>query len=146
MWQVSTSKVVPPYLCRLRTDGLTPVSKYWMYQWHTTNMGPVSWGSCVTMGSKLLSPTPRLSHGRRNEATQVDGWASLSLVAKTFCGCRGLFRLHGSQWKVITYGDCPQEAYVRRAWTGVGSVRGVLVGFSPAGCTSIRVAATLGYE
>jgi hypothetical protein len=31
----------------------------------------------------------------------------------------------------------PQEAYVGRTWTGVGSVRVVLVGFSPAGCTSI---------
>jgi hypothetical protein len=34
----------------------------------------------------------------------------------------------------------------KRTWTGVGSVRGVLVGFSPAGCTSIQIAATLGYE
>jgi hypothetical protein len=87
-----------------------------------------------------------MSHGRRNKATQDDGWVSLSLIAKTFSGCRGLFRLRGSQQKVVTYGDCPQKAYVGRAWTGVGSVRDVLVGFSPAGCTSIRIAVTLGYE
>jgi hypothetical protein len=31
-------------------------------------------------------------------------------------------------------------------WTGVGSVCGMLVGVSPAGCTSIRIATTLGYE
>jgi hypothetical protein len=31
-------------------------------------------------------------------------------------------------------------------WTGVGSARVVLVGFSPAGCTSIQIAATLKYE
>jgi hypothetical protein len=40
----------------------------------------------------------------------------------------------------------PQEAYTGRTWTGVGNVRVVLVGFSPAGCTSIRIAVTLGYE
>jgi hypothetical protein len=31
--------------------------------------------------------------------------------------------------KVATYGDRPQEAYARHTWTGVGSVRVVLVGF-----------------
>jgi hypothetical protein len=52
----------------------------------------------------------------------------------------------GGSWKAATYGDHPQEAYVGRTWAGVGSVRVVLVGFSPAGCTSIRIVATLGYE
>jgi hypothetical protein len=49
-------------------------------------------------------------------------------------------------WKVSTYRDRLHEVYTRRTWTGVGTVRVVLVGFSPAGCTSIRIAATLGYE
>jgi hypothetical protein len=48
--------------------------------------------------------------------------------------------------KVAMYGDCPQEAYTERTWTDVGSIRVVLVGFSPAWCTLIRIAATLGYE
>jgi hypothetical protein len=52
----------------------------------------------------------------------------------------------GGSWKVATYGDRPQEAYAGRTWTGVGSVRVVLVEFSPAVCTSIRIAVTLGYE
>jgi hypothetical protein len=52
----------------------------------------------------------------------------------------------GGSWKVATYGDHPQEAYTRRTWTGVGSIRVVLIGFSPTGCTSIRIAVTLGYE
>jgi hypothetical protein len=52
----------------------------------------------------------------------------------------------GASWKVATYGDHPQEAYVGHTWTGVESVRVVLVGFSPAGCTSIQIASTLGYE
>jgi hypothetical protein len=48
--------------------------------------------------------------------------------------------------KVATYEDRPQKAYTGRTWTGVRSVRVVLVRFSPAGCTSIRIAATLRYE
>jgi hypothetical protein len=135
-----------PHLCRLWTDGLAPASKYWTYRSHTGDMDPVSWSSCVTIGLKPLSPTPGLSHRRRNEATQDDGWASLSLVVKTSFGCRGLFQLRGSQWKVVTYGDCPQKAYTGCTWTGVGSIRDVLVEFSSAGCTSIRITATLGYE
>jgi hypothetical protein len=39
--------------------------------------------------------------------------------------------------KVAMYKDCPQEAYVERMWSGVRSIHVVLVGFSPAGCTSI---------
>jgi hypothetical protein len=35
----------------------------------------------------------------------------------------------GASQKVATYGDRPQEAYAGRTWTGVGSVRIVLVGF-----------------
>jgi hypothetical protein len=31
-----------PYLCRLRTDGLAPVSKYWTYRSHAGVMGPVN--------------------------------------------------------------------------------------------------------
>jgi hypothetical protein len=45
-------------------------------------------------------------------------------------------------WKGATYGDRSQEAYVGCIWTGVRSVRVVLVEFSPAGCTSIRITAT----
>jgi hypothetical protein len=44
------------------------------------------------------------------------------------------------------YGDRPQEVYVKRMWTGVGSVYVVLVEFSPVGCTLNRNAVTLGYE
>jgi hypothetical protein len=43
----------------------------------------------------------------------------------------------GVSRKVAAYGDHPQKAYAGRMWTGVGSVRGVLVRFSPIGCTSI---------
>jgi hypothetical protein len=49
-------------------------------------------------------------------------------------------------WKVATYGDCLQEAYIERMWTGVGSVHIVLIGFFLTGCTSIRITTTLEYE
>jgi hypothetical protein len=66
------------------------------------------------------------------------------------CGlCREQWDLSksvGVSRKVATYEDRPQEAYAGRLWTGMGSVRVVLVEFSPAGCTSIRIAATLRYE
>jgi hypothetical protein len=48
--------------------------------------------------------------------------------------------------KVATYGDRPQEVYAGRTWIGMGSVHVMLVGVFPAGCTSIRIVVTLGYE
>jgi hypothetical protein len=48
--------------------------------------------------------------------------------------------------KGAMYGNRPQEAYAGHMWAGVGSARVVLVGFSPTGCTSIRITATLEYE
>jgi hypothetical protein len=48
--------------------------------------------------------------------------------------------------KVATYGDCSPEVYVGRTWTGVGSVRVMLVRFFSPGCILIRIAVTLGYE
>jgi hypothetical protein len=44
------------------------------------------------------------------------------------------------------YGDYQQKAYTGHTWTGVGSIRVMLIGFSPTGCTSIRITVTLGYE
>jgi hypothetical protein len=35
-----------PRLCRLRTDGLAPASKYWTYRSHTGDMDPVSLVAC----------------------------------------------------------------------------------------------------
>jgi hypothetical protein len=57
-----------------------------------------------------------------------------------------LSKFVGTSRKVATYGDRPREAYAGRTWTGMGSVCVMLVGFSPAGCASIRIAATLKYE
>jgi hypothetical protein len=50
-------------------------------------MGPVSQSSYVITGPELLSPTPGMLHGRKNEVTQNNGRASLSLIVKTSSGC-----------------------------------------------------------
>jgi hypothetical protein len=90
-------------MCRLRTDGLTPASKYWMYRSHAGVMGPVSWYSYVTTWLKPLSPTLRLSWGSGNEVTQDHGRASLPLVAKTSPGCRGCFILVRTSERLPTW-------------------------------------------
>jgi hypothetical protein len=43
-------------------------------------------------------------------------------------------------------GTARKKAYAGCTWTGMGSVRVVLDEFSLVGCTSIRIAMTLGYE
>jgi hypothetical protein len=63
-----------------------------------------------------------------------------------FSGAVTLTNSVGGSWKVATYGGRSQEVYAGRTWTGVGGVRVMLVGFSPAGCTSIRLVVTLEYE
>jgi hypothetical protein len=88
------------HLCWLKTDGLAPVNKYWTYQSHAGVMSLVSWCSCVTTWPKLVSPTPRLSWGRKNEVTKGDGWTSLSLIAKTSSGSKSMFRPCGDLRKV----------------------------------------------
>jgi hypothetical protein len=77
--------------------------------------------------------------------TQGDGRASLSLIAKTSSGCRGMFHPCGELAKGCLrrpremYGSGP---YANRTWKACD----VLIGFFPAGCTSIRIAVTLRYE
>jgi hypothetical protein len=63
-----------------------------------------------------------------------------------FSGAVTLSNSIDDSWKVATYGDRPQKVYTGHTWTGVGSIHVVLVGFSPAGCTSIWIIATLRYE
>jgi hypothetical protein len=67
-------------------------------------------------------------------------------VGSTFSGAVHPSNPVDDSRRVATYGDRPQEVYAGRTWTSMESVRVVLVGFSPAGCTSIQITATLGYE
>jgi hypothetical protein len=126
-----------PRLCRLRTEGLVPLSKYWTYRSHPSDMGPVS----LVVGCQQKLDFSPLFHWLLWERSWVQSCGLDGRYAMDYVGspssrvqwvCSNLLM---TVWKVATYGDWPQEAYAGCTWTGVGSVRVVLVGFSPARCT-----------
>jgi hypothetical protein len=80
--------------------------------------------------------------GSRRPLSQAERWSREHF----FSGVVHPSNPFDDSWKVTTYRDHPQKAYAGHTWTGVGSVRVVLVGFSPVGCTSIWISVTLGYE
>jgi hypothetical protein len=136
-----------PRLCRLRTDGLAPMSKYWMYRSHVSDMGLVSLVAC---GHQMFD----FLHcfigwlGRETGYGPVDRSAGVLWIVSgaPFLGSSDLvqhcwwFAKGCYMWTTWdTYGQGP---YADRVWNACG----VLSGFSPAGCTSIRITATLGYE
>jgi hypothetical protein len=137
-----------PRLGRLRTIRLAPASKYWTYRSHAGDMGPVS----LVAGHRQRVALPQLLQWLARERNWVCTHGSVSrrvgdCVRSPFSQeqrlCSSLLK---TSQKVTTYGDPPQEAYAGRMWTGVESVRVVLVRFPPVGCTSIRIVVTLGYE
>jgi hypothetical protein len=88
----------------------------------------------------ICPPKPRCLSGERKASLRV---MNESPFSRKQWLCPSLLK---TSQKVATYGDCPQETYVGRTWTSVGSVRVMLVRVSPAGCTSIGIVATLEYE
>jgi hypothetical protein len=134
-----------PRLCRLRTEGLVPVSKYWTYRSHDDVYGPGKASSWLPTYAWLC---PWLAR-KRNWI-----WTHRSINRRAMDCVRSPFsreqwrcsNLLMTTWKVATYGDCPHEAYTGHTWTGMGSVRVVLIRFSPVWCTSIRITVTLRYE
>jgi hypothetical protein len=136
-----------PRLRRLRTVRLAPMSKYWTYRSHAGDMDPVNLVACCCwMFSFLHCFIGWL--GRETGYGPTDRSASVLWIMSgaLFLGSSDSVQL--CRWLVegCHVWDRPHEAYVGRTWTGVRSVRVVLVGFSPVGCTSIRIVATLGYE
>jgi hypothetical protein len=111
-------------------------------------MGPVS----LVVGCQQKLDFVSLLHWLLWERSWVWTRESINYRAIDYVGSPSSWR----QWiysnllttarKVTTYGDRLQEAYAGYIWTGVGSVRVVLIGFSPTGCTSIRIIATLEYK
>jgi hypothetical protein len=137
-----------PHLCRLRTDGLAPASKYWTYRSHAGDMGPIS--LLAGCQQKLVfSPTASLTV--LGEKLGTDQWIRRSLS----CGlCRNPF-FSGAVDLYKSIDDFTKGCYVLTTWDTYGlepyadwawDVCSVLVGFSLAGCTSIRITVTLGYE
>jgi hypothetical protein len=129
-----------PRLCRLRTEGLIPVSKYWMYWSHAGDIGPVRLVIChqQMLGFTLIAS--RLAQERNWVRTRGS-------VSPCAVDCvRSPFSRE--QWPCLT----PSTTHERLPRTGTThrkrtlGVRVVLIKFSPTGCTSIRIAVTLGYE
>jgi hypothetical protein len=147
MWLFRGFLCGSPRMYRLRTEGLVPMSKYWMYWSHASDMGPVNLVACYRQIFGLSALLQWLcwerNWGRSHRPLSRAGrWSQEHFFSKAV----NLSNSIGSVWKVAMYEDRPQEGYVGRTWTGMESVRGVIIGFSPAGCTSIRIVVTLRYE
>jgi hypothetical protein len=91
-----------PRLCRLRTDGLTPVSKYWTYQSHTGDMCPV----CLVAGCQqkfVFSPLPHWLLWERNWVRTCgldDCWAMDCVGSPSSHGWWICTNLLMTSWKV----------------------------------------------
>jgi hypothetical protein len=79
-----------PCLCRLRIDGLAPVSKYWTYRSHAGDMGPVN---------IVSSPQQKLG---------------LSLLLHWLAWERNWVRTHGSVGRRA--GDCVGSPFPQEQW------------------------------
>jgi hypothetical protein len=102
-----------------------------MYRSHAGDMSSVN----LVVGHRQELGLRPMLHCLARERSWVRTRGSVSWPAVDCVGSPFLSKSVGASRKVATYGDRPQEAYAGRTWTGVGSVRVKLVGFSPAGCT-----------
>jgi hypothetical protein len=132
-----------PHLCRLRIDGLAPVSKYWTYWSRVGDMGPVNRYSWSVADAWLY---PYYFNGFNGRPTD---WQP---------ACNGLGRvpfLLGAIALSNVVDDFAKDCHV---WgLPIGSVCVAYVDWrekrmchvyqvSLAGCTSIQIIMTLGYE
>jgi hypothetical protein len=114
-WRLSVEKVgecdvvsrhlqgCSPRLCRLRTDGLAPMSKYWMYRSYAGDMGPVS---LVVSRQQKVGFAPTASLVGLWEKLDTDPWIGQP-------SCYGLCQeqwpcstLLMTTWKVAIIGPC----------------------------------------
>jgi hypothetical protein len=131
-------------LCRLRTDGLPPTSKYWTYRSHARDMGPVS----LVAGCQQKLVFSSLPQWLLWERSLVWTYGLVSHRDVGWVG-RPSSQGHGNYSNLLM---TMWKVYVLIVWDtyGLGTYAdwwwdecGVLVGFSP---TLIRIAMTLGYE
>jgi hypothetical protein len=136
-----------PCLCRLRTDGLAPVSKYWTYRSHTGVMGPISLVVCRQQRVTLPPLLQWLDQERNWVWTHgSDGRCAVDCVASPFSQQQWLYSsLLMTAWRVAICGPCKICMVVDHMRTEHGSVWRVHQVFTVE-CTSIRIATTLGYE
>jgi hypothetical protein len=128
--------------------GCSPLSNYWTYRSHAGYMDPVSLVICCRQKLDLRLLLHWLRVGEK-----LDG--DLQIGQPTGWGCSlKFFFLRSSEIHPnlsITHERLLCVDRVRYIWSGI--IRGLSVGCTllvgrvcTAGCTSIRIAATLGYE
>jgi hypothetical protein len=107
-----------PHLCRLRTEGLVPVSKYWTYRSHIDVYGPSKPNSLPSSEGGF---TPTASMAALGEKLGTDSWIDQSAC----CGlCRKLF-FSGAVALSIAVDDFVKGFHV--CGLLAGSVRGAYV-------------------
>jgi hypothetical protein len=137
-----------PCLCRLRTDGLAPVSKYWTYRSHAGVMGPVNQWSILSTNAWFSLQLQWLSWEKNWVADlRITHPACFELCREPFfSGAVGY--IQHCWWLVkgcYVHELLVESIRVRYVdWRGKHNV--VCIRFSPTGCTSIRIVATLRYE
>jgi hypothetical protein len=100
MWLFRCFLCGSPHLCRLRTEGLVPVSKYWTYRSHVGDMGPVSLvaGRPQVLGLSLLLQWlswERNWGGFRGPLSQAKRWSQEHLFSRAVLSvqpCRWLIK------------------------------------------------------
>jgi hypothetical protein len=133
-------------LYRLRADGLPPMSKYWTYRSYAGDMSTISLIVCCQLMFGLSALLLWLcwkrnwgeSHGPLSRAER---WSREHF----FSGAVHPSNPVDNSQKVTIYG--PREICMVKSHTQTEREKRVtVVGFFTAGCTSIRIIATLGYE
>jgi hypothetical protein len=136
-----------PRLCRLRTVRFAPVTKYWTYQSHISDMGPVNIVACCWWMLGFLHCFigwlgRETGYGPADRSVGVLWIVSEAL----FLGSSDYVQLCWWLMKGCHVRGLPAWS-VRRAYMDWGGKRTCLVGrVSPAGCTSIQIVMTLGHE
>jgi hypothetical protein len=100
-------------LCRLRTDGLALMSKYWTYRSHAGDMGPVS--LVVSCQQKVsFSPTTSLVDSGEKLGTNP------RIGQTSCCGlCRDPF-FSGAVTLLNSVDDCVKDCYMWTMWDTFG--------------------------
>jgi hypothetical protein len=136
-----------PRLCRFKADGLAPMSKYWTYRSHAGVYELSKPSSQMSTGAWLFPTASRVGSGEKlGTDPQIiqPGWglcrepffSGVVDLCKSVDDCAKCCYMW-TTWD--TYGPGPYEVW---AWKACG----MLVRFSLAGCTLIRIATALGYE
>jgi hypothetical protein len=135
------------HLCRLRTEWLVSVSKYWTYRSHAGDVGPVSLVACHQQVFGLSALLQWLCWERnwgrsRGLLNRAKGWSREHFFLGAVHPFNPVDDLVKGWCIWTTWNAYGRGSYADRAWKACD----VLIGFSPAGCTLIRIVATLEYE